>query len=180
MEVGIMSDTHGSKEFVENLVKWFKNEGMEKIIHLGDDYEDVVQWVDIIKVPGVFSPLYKNPKIPNRLVLEFEGWQVLITHTKESHKNDIETDIKPEEMIRNREINMLIYGHTHVPKIESKDRIIYVNPGHLRLFDKKYPKPTFGVIKFEPEMVGVKIYDFKTKVVMFSKMFVKLNKEEEK
>jgi predicted phosphodiesterase len=111
--------------------------------------------------------------------MEFEGWQVLITHTKESHKNDLASDIKPEELVKNKEINMLLYGHTHLPKIKSKDRIIYVNPGHLRLFDKKYPKPTFGVIEFEPEIAGVKIYDFKKKTVIFSKMFIK-PKEEEK
>lgn len=166
-----MSDSHGNVEFVEQLVKWFKKNKCEKIIHLGDDWEDVAKWVEIIKVPGVFSDLYKNPDVPNRLILEFEGWNVLLTHTRKSYKDDLPTDLKPEEVIKNKEANVILYGHTHIPLIERKDGIIYINPGHLRPFDKKGYPPTLGILEFQPAMLGVKIADFKTKNFIFSKFF---------
>lgn len=167
-----MSDSHGNVEFVEQLVEWFKKNKCDKIIHLGDDWEDVSKWQEIIKVPGVFSELYKNPNVPNRLIFEFEGWNVLLSHTKEAHENDLPTDLKPEQVIKNKEANVILYGHTHIPAIERKDGIIYINPGHLKPFDKKGYLPTFGLIEFQSGMLGVKIVDFKTKITILSKFFI--------
>jgi hypothetical protein len=175
MKVGVMSDSHGSVEFVNQLIEWLKKQKVDKIIHLGDDYEDVMKYPEIIKIPGVFSPLYKNPDIPNRLIFEFEGWKVLLTHTKERYKDDLPMDLKPDEVIKNKEANVILYGHTHIPTIERKDKVIYLNPGHLKPIDKKGYPPTFAFIDFKTSMLGVKIFNFKTKTPLFSKFFFPLS-----
>lgn len=166
-----MSDSHGSVKFVDQLIEWFNKHEVDKIIHLGDDWEDVIEYTEVIKVPGIFSELYKDPKIPNRLIFELEGWNVLLTHTREANENDLSTDLKPEEVIKNKEANVILYGHTHVPIIERKDGIIYINPGHLKPLDKKGYPPTFGIVEFQPSMMGAKIIDFNTKNIIFSKFF---------
>lgn len=173
MRVGLMSDSHGNVEFVEQLIEWFKKGKCDKIIHLGDDWEDVAKKPEIIKVPGVFSELYKDPNVPNRLIFEFEGWTLFLTHTRESHKNDLPTDLKPEEVVKTKGAKVILYGHTHIPAIERKEGIIYINPGHLRPLDKKGHHPTFGLLEIQPGMIGVKIVDFKTKTPIFSKFFTK-------
>ncbi|MBI4721712.1 MAG: YfcE family phosphodiesterase [Candidatus Stahlbacteria bacterium] len=172
MKVGLLSDSHGSTQFVDELVAWFNKQGCDKIIHLGDDWEDVAKWIEIIKIPGLFSNLYSDPKVPNRLIFEFEGWNTLLTHTKETQENDLPTDLKPEEVIKNKEANVILYGHTHIPAIEKKDGIIYINPGHLKPMDKKGYPPTFAMMEFKQAALGVKIIDFKTKTPLFSKFFV--------
>lgn len=168
-----MSDSHGNVKFVEELVEWFTKNKFQKIIHLGDDWEDVAKWTEILKVPGIFSELYKDPKVPNRLIFEFEGWKVLLTHTRTAHKNDLPTDLKPEEVVKNKEASIILYGHTHIPAIERKEGMIYINPGHLKPLDKKGYPPTFGIVEFQPSVVGAKIIDFNTKNIMFSKFFTR-------
>ncbi|MDI6840207.1 MAG: YfcE family phosphodiesterase [bacterium] len=180
MKVGVISDSHGNVENVENAIDWLKKNKIEKIIHLGDDYEDVdvvahlhgTPRVEIIRIPGVFSDHYKNPDIPNRLIFEFDGWSTLITHTRESHKNDLPTDLKPEEVIKTGEAKVVLYGHTHIPKIDKESGIIYINPGHLQKEDKKGYAPSFGLLEFKKDLLTVKIIDLETKLPVFSKVFL--------
>ncbi|MCK4353359.1 YfcE family phosphodiesterase [candidate division WOR-3 bacterium] len=175
MKVGVLSDSHKNVEFVEKVIGWFKKQEVEKIIHLGDDYDDAdtVKHPEVIKIPGVFSEHYKNPDIPNRLIFEFEGWKVLITHTRESHKNDLPKDLKPEKVIKSKEAEIILYGHTHIPKIERQGGIIYINPGHLQESDKKGYPPSFALLDFEKGMLRAKIFDFSSKLPIFSKFFLR-------
>ncbi|MFA5032709.1 MAG: metallophosphoesterase family protein [bacterium] len=173
MKIGLMSDSHNNIEWVEEVVKWFQTTKVEKIIHLGDEWEDVVKWPDIIRVPGINTEHYKNPDIPNRLILEFSDWNVLITHTKESNKEDLSGDINPKEATKSGDVNVVLYGHTHIPYIGRVKGIIYVNPGHLKPEDKRGAAPSFAMLNFEKGMLGVNIIDFKTKTIVLSKFFTK-------
>ena len=172
MKVGVMSDSHGNVKFVQSLAEWFTKSKFQKIIHLGDDFEDAAKWPEIVRVPGVLSDTYKNPDIPNRLVIEFEGWQVLLTHTRKSHKNDLPTDLKPAQVIKDKEASVVLYGHTHIPTVQKEKGAIYVNPGHLRASDKKGQAPTFGILDFQKGMLGIKIIDFKTRIPVLAKFFI--------
>lgn len=172
MKVGLMSDSHGNIEWVEEVIKWFKKMNVDKIIHLGDEWEDVIKWPDITRVPGAPSEQFKNPDIPNQLILEFSGWNVLITHNKESDKDDAKTEEKLKEALKSGEVKVVLYGHTHVPEIEQKKGIIYINPGHLKPEDKRGSAPSFALLNFEPGMLGIQIIDFKTKTTAYSKFFV--------
>ncbi|MDD5529982.1 MAG: metallophosphoesterase family protein [bacterium] len=173
MKIGLMSDSHNNIEWVEEVVTWFQTTKVDKIIHLGDEWEDVVKWPDIIRVPGTNTEHYKNPDIPNRFILEFNGWNVLITHTKESNKEDLSGDINPKEAIKSNSVNVVLYGHTHIPSIERVKGIIYINPGHLKPEDKRGSAPSFAILNFEKGMLGVNIIDFKTKNIVLSKFFTK-------
>jgi len=162
MKVGVVSDSHGELENLEKAVEWLvKNEKVEMIIHLGDDSDDAREIekfrVEVLKVPGVFENHYQNPTIPNRIVKEFKGWKVLITHTEKSHENDLPTDLKPEKLVEEKAVNIVLHGHTHIPRIEEKDGVLFVNPGHLKKEDKKGYPPSFAVIDFEEETLKVKI-----------------------
>lgn len=188
MKIGVISDSHGNVDAVEHLVQWFTHNKCKKIIHLGDDWDDISiqiqkdskksspkeekKQIEIIKVPGVFSDYYKDSKIPNRLVFEFEEWKVLLTHTQKSHKNDLPKDLKPEALIKSKEVEVILYGHTHIPLIDRKEGVIYINPGHLNTSDKRGHPMSFAIIEFEKGFLSVKIVDFKTKLAKYSKFFL--------
>ena len=164
MRVGIVSDSHQNLDSLRESAQWLvKKEKVEVIIHLGDDWDDARILdefeVEVIKVPGVFSNYYQDPDIPNRKIVDFEGWKVLLTHTNTSHENDLPTDLNPEEVIAKKEVNVVLYGHTHIPKIEEVGKVLYLNPGHLKKEDKKGHPPSFGVIEFGKEKVEAKIID---------------------
>jgi len=83
---------------------------------------------------------------PNRIIETFGSWSVLITHTREKHPNDLETDLDPEEVIRSRAVQLVLYGHTHEPAITIVREVWFVNPGHLRRDDKKRHSPSFALM----------------------------------
>jgi predicted phosphodiesterase len=58
-------------------------------------------------------------KIPHTNVLEVEGLSLYVLHSLD------ELDLKPEAA----GFAAVIYGHSHVPKLEKKNGVLYFNPG---------------------------------------------------
>jgi hypothetical protein len=177
MKLGVISDTHNNILNLNNAITILKNKGAQKIIHLGDNYSDIdeIGEAGISRVPGVFSDFYQNSKISNRRIENFAGLQILITHTISSHANDLPDDIKPEDLIQNKKVDIILYGHTHIPDIKKEGEIIFVNPGHLKDKDKKGYSPTFGMLTFTEEEVVIEIYDLKTRTLYKKEVYTRNN-----
>lgn len=171
MILGIMSDTHGHltemRQAARRMVEEF---GVDVIIHLGDDSTDADELaglgVDVISVPGVFEERYRNPGIPNRIIKEFDGIPVLITHTPTRNSHDLEDDIDPTEAVQTGEAKVVLYGHTHVGIISEKHGGIYINPGHLNPKDKRGEPLTFAIIKLTPPKINIRIFDLAGQIRM--------------
>lgn len=164
MKIGVVSDSHGHVENLRRAVKAMSEAGVEVIVHLGDDYDDVKVLSDqkgasIIQVPGVFSTYYQEPGIPNRLIEEWEGVRVLVTHTPEAHKHDLPNDLKPEEVVARGEVRMVLSGHSHIPAVKDEGGVIWVNPGHLKDDDKKGYPPTYALLEITGAEIRVRIVD---------------------
>ncbi len=159
MKVLVVSDSHGEKENLKNLSRIIKEENISTIIHLGDDYDDAELLIDegitIERVPGVFSAYYTEKDVPNRKVIEFEGWKFLLTHTKERHSNDMPDDIPPENFVKDGTVNIVLYGHSHVPAIGIENNVYLMNPGHLKSGDKRGFEPSYAVLNIEKESIAV-------------------------
>ncbi|MBC7106632.1 MAG: YfcE family phosphodiesterase [Firmicutes bacterium] len=165
MRLGLVSDSHGE---LENLraaaARMVREWRVDAVAHLGDECEDAVvleefPGPEVIKVPGVFCEHYRDPAIPNRLVRELGGRRVLFTHTPASHANDLPGDPRPEELAARREVDVVAYGHTHVPLVEEREGVLWVNPGHLKERDKRGHAPSFAVVDLAPERVEVRLVD---------------------
>jgi len=173
MKVGVTSDTHKHLKNFEVAVQQMKNLGAEMIIHLGDDYSDCddIGEGDIVRVPGVYSEQYLNPAILNRKVLEITGWQVLLSHTRDAHPNDLEGDLKPESLIQCKQVNAVLYGHTHIPDASMDQGVVFINPGHLKDEDKKGSLPTYALVEFGEHDVIVEIYRLKDNTPFIREQF---------
>jgi len=174
MRIGVVSDSHGEIENLRKAALWLiDKQNVEAIVHLGDNYEDTCIFenldVKIIKVPGVFSDYYQDKNIPNRVIETFNDRKTLITHTECCHENDLPGDLKPEELVSKKSVDVILYGHSHIPKIEQKHSILYINPGHLKSDDKKGYSPTFAVVDFQKQ-ISVIIFNLMGKVIQ-SKIF---------
>lgn len=170
MKIGVLSDSHKN---IRNLKKAFEYlrdvENIDLAIHLGDDYSDVkaiegfslplfgAKKVPVIKIPGVYDPEYKDPKITNRMIKEYDGWKVLITHSPNRHENDLPDDVDPDMASQSLGVNIILHGHTHMPRIEERGNIFFINPGHLKDDDKKGSPPTFAVLEVSREEIQVRI-----------------------
>jgi putative phosphoesterase len=164
MKIGVVSDSHGHIENLRRAVKALYKAGAEIIVHLGDDYDDVNALSDqertaIIQVPGVFSPYYQDPGIPNRIIEEWEGVRVLLTHTPAVHENDLPTDLDPAAVAVKGEVRVVLSGHSHIPEVKEEKGMVWVNPGHLKDDDKKGYPPTYALLEITGAEIRVRIVD---------------------
>lgn len=167
MKIGVMSDSHGNIEYVRKAVECMMEEEVDYIIHLGDDYYDTrildILPVNVIRVPGIYEAVYKDVSVPNRLVEDIADLKVLITHTKNSQRNDLPNDIKPEEYIVSRKIDIVLFGHSHSFYARVEDGILMVNPGHLKA-EGKGGEATFAILDISNRNIDVKMVNIKKEV----------------
>jgi putative phosphoesterase len=120
MLIGVISDTHGllRPEAVTAL------RGSDYIVHAGDigDPGILDTLNEIAPVTAVCGNVDREPwakKIPQTNVLEVEGASLYVLHSLQ------ELDLKPEAA----GFAAVIYGHSHVPKLEKRNGVLYFNPG---------------------------------------------------
>lgn len=160
MRIGVVSDTHGNHQGMALLRERLQAQGISLLLHLGDDYRDLgslaQEGLEVIGVPGVYCPEYRDAGILNRRVLELGGVKFLLTHTATRHRNDEPGDLDPETAAA--EVDAVLFGHTHTPHLEERQGTVWLNPGHLldRL-DKGYPA-TFALLDIAPPELRVQIY----------------------
>ena len=118
--IGVISDTHGllRPEALAGL------QGSDYIIHAGDveDPQILDRLKEIAPVAAVRGNVDYGPwadKIPETNVLEAEGVSIYVLHILDR------LDLKPEAA----GFAAVIYGHSHVPKQEIKNGVLYFNPG---------------------------------------------------
>jgi uncharacterized protein len=173
MKAGVVSDTHGNIENLARAVERLVSSGADILIHLGDDAADIKRLKDlkmkVVSVPGVFESSYADKKIPNRLLEEFDGVRVLITHTPSSHEKDIPGDIKPEDVIASGGAELVLHGHTHRAGVETEGGVTLLNPGHLKPSDARGGEPSFALVDFTAR--EVKIVSLKDKTVVMRRGF---------
>jgi hypothetical protein len=175
VKLGVISDTHRHIVNFSRAADFLREQGVDRIIHLGDDYSDVdeIGEEDILRVPGVFSDAYQDINIANRITQNFGGWHFLLSHTLSSHPNDLPGDLVPEDLIRDSRVNVILYGHTHIPDIRCEQGIIYFNPGHLKNEDKKGFPPTFGYIELTIVDLLLRIYNLRDQSILKEEKFQK-------
>ncbi|MEN2507143.1 metallophosphoesterase family protein [Stutzerimonas stutzeri] len=120
MRIGVISDTHGllRPEALAAL------RGCERIIHAGDIGKPEV--LDALRALAPLDAIRGNvdsgdwaASVPEHLDLEIGGLRIHVTH-----------DVKAMgiDPIAAR-VDVVIAGHSHQPKIEEVDAVIYLNPG---------------------------------------------------
>jgi len=159
MLVGVVSDTHGNQEGMRLLAERLKAFKVTTVLHLGDDWRDVAYLqqagFEVLAVPGVFCPEYASPEVPNRRVVDLKGVKMLLSHTPQRHRLDLPGDPDPQAPLPG--VKLVLYGHTHLPALENRQGIWWLNPGHLRdRQDKGFPG-TFALLRLSPERVAVEI-----------------------
>lgn len=120
--VGVISDTHGLLR--RDLVDLFRN--VDAIIHAGD-----VCGHGVIEGLRAIAPLYAvagncdspeiNPGLPGFFLFTVAGVNIGLIH------NIRYLDIDPVVA----DIQIIIHGHTHIPEIEWRDGVLYLNPGSV-------------------------------------------------
>lgn len=116
MVIGIISDTHGllRKEVVSNLTD------CNLIIHAGDiGKNDIIYSLQQIgKVEFVYGNIDKDNQALGKII-DINGLKIYIIHNIR--------DIK--DKVNKKDVDIVVYGHSHKSKIYVEDEILYINPG---------------------------------------------------
>jgi uncharacterized protein len=120
LDIGVISDTHGllRPEALEAL------RGSKQIIHAGDVGDPAIleQLALVAPVTAVRGNVDKGAgtrNLPETAVVEVGGVLIYVLHNIE------ELALKPEAA----GFAALIYGHSHLPKQEVRNGVLYFNPG---------------------------------------------------
>ncbi len=118
--IGVISDTHGllRPEAVEAL------QGVAHILHAGDvgSAEVLERLRKIAGVTAVRGNVDRGAwarEVPHSEVVQVEGVSIYMLHIF------AELDLKPEAA----GFDVVVFGHSHVPKSEVKNGVLYFNPG---------------------------------------------------
>jgi putative phosphoesterase len=120
MKIGVISDTHGllRPEAIAAL------RGSDRILHAGDvgDPRILDRLRELAPVTAVRGNVDRGPwarALPETELVEVEGVSIYLLHDLS------QLDLKPEAA----GIRVVICGHSHQPKIEEKNGVLYFNPG---------------------------------------------------
>ncbi|HLX85666.1 MAG TPA: metallophosphoesterase family protein [Terriglobales bacterium] len=118
--IGVISDTHGllRPETVEAL------RGSDRILHAGDVgapeiLEALAKLAPVTAIRGNVDTDHWARSLPATEVVEIGGVSIYMLHDRG------QLDVKPEAA----GFHVVIYGHSHQPKIEERNRVLYFNPG---------------------------------------------------
>jgi len=160
MKIGIVSDTHRNKEFLNSAVDWLVNrQKIAVLYHLGDDYDDVKElgdlFLEIVQVPGIYDERYKKGTLPAKIVETILGLNIMLVHS-------VEKDLSDNDLSRS---DIILYGHSHHEELRLEDGRLFMNPGHMKGPLEKNMPPTFGLLNIMDREVSATIFNMNFKPV---------------
>jgi hypothetical protein len=141
----VISDTHGLLRPEAVAVM----RGSDFIIHAGDVEEPIIleQLAKLAPVTAVRGNVDRGPwakKLPVSTVLEAGGVSIYVIH------NLLELDLKPEAV----GFAAVVCGHTHVPKQDNKNGVLYFNPGSAGQRRFRLPVSVGRLVVHDAKLVG--------------------------
>ena len=61
------------------------------------------------------------------------------------------------EYAKRKGADILIYGHTHVPKVVQRNHLLVINPGSLSLPRQENHEPSYAVLNIEGDYISCEI-----------------------
>lgn len=131
MLIGLISDTHipdRAKQLPQNVLDAFKD--VDMIIHAGDLTSlDVIEELETIApVMAVQGNMDRSNGInlPKAKKLEVEGLKIGIAHGEVYPRADTQQLVY---LAKELDVDILVTGHSHQPKIEKTEGVLLINPG---------------------------------------------------
>ncbi|MFT9493709.1 metallophosphoesterase family protein [Anaerosolibacter sp.] len=132
MRIAVLSDTHLKNhklDLPQIVVEILKN--MDGIIHCGDMKEEGL--LDLLEAYGPVYAVHGNgdnealrAKLKERLVIHLGDYKIGIVH---GHGEKGKTSDRAFEAFEDMEVDIILYGHSHQPLLQTKKGILMVNPG---------------------------------------------------
>ena len=161
IKIAILGDTHIT--YFKDLPKQMLNEIEEAdwVIHTGD-YTNVDVLNGLIKLKGGYfkgvygnaDPSYIIEKVPSKEIIKILDKRIGITHPAFGGSS-VSTEKKVLSDFKDEIVDIIIFGHTHEPKIQYIENLLLVNPGKGYLEAEYFgPSTTMVILEIENEIRG--------------------------
>ncbi len=143
----VISDSHGSLSNVRKIIQ--KHERIDMMIHLGDimgQDEELQQLCEcpLIVVSGNCDYYSKNPWDE---IITLGNHKIFATH---GHHYGVHYGLDGlYHAALERECDIALYGHTHVPDIDYRGTVTLMNPGSITQPRQLNRKPTYLMLEIE-------------------------------
>ena len=146
MRILLISDSHGNNDAVDELItKW---PDVDLYLHAGDSESHPRSVYPFRVVRGNCDYSFD---MQDELLIPTPFGNILMRHKKEIS----------DKKLKDNDVKVYIYGHTHIPECVKRKGIAFINPGSLA-----YPRselgPTYMVLDMVKTMIDVKLYAFET------------------
>lgn len=152
MRIGITGDTHGNKWAMRRMAD--KAGTVNLWLHTGDFKHDALFLAEYtgfttVSVPGNCDS--RADAKPDEF-LELCGYSIWLTH---GHWHDVKRGLVDlRDWAVRYGMDIVIYGHTHVPALTQEDGILFLNPGSPAI-PRGRSAPTYAIINLKEERGGV-------------------------
>ncbi|MBT9131929.1 metallophosphoesterase [candidate division NPL-UPA2 bacterium Unc8] len=155
VRIGVLSDTHipvAAREIPRKVLELLG--GVDLIAHAGDILqltvlEELQELAEVRAVYGNMDTHSVREKLPEIDAFEVQGFKIGIIHGSGPPPSGIESRIREKF----DEVDVIIYGHSHSPKNEIINDVLFFNPGSptCRVFA---PCNSFGILTIDKEIRG--------------------------
>lgn len=160
MKIGVISDTHipnRATSIPTTVLEGFA--GVELIIHVGDwqdmsVYQELTRIAPVEGVAGNVDGEEIQQKFGVKKVLSINGFKIGVVHGDGKGKTTLK---RVTEAFNNQVVDVILFGHSHIPYHQIHNGIIYFNPGSPtdKRIQKKY---SYGILSLEKEIQAELIY----------------------
>jgi putative phosphoesterase len=166
MKIGLVSDTHMPRfgdELPPALRDGLLAHGVELILHMGDLTEPMALVLleaiaPVIAVAGNNDGPALHARLGTRRVVEAAGVRIGMIHGHEPAGRQ-RTAEKAIAAFADEDVDVICFGHSHVPCVERIGSLWLVNPGSPT--DKRrQPRYTYGILTIEDGVVTPELYEY--------------------
>lgn len=149
MKILIVSDTHGREE---NLKKALERTGpIDRLIHLGDveGSEAYIRSLTEAPVSMVAGNNDWYSDLPAEEILTVGRYRMLLTHGHHYYVGMGYGGLI--EQAEQKQVNVIMYGHTHCPCLVRQGDLTILNPGSLSLPRQEGHRPSYMLMELDRE-----------------------------
>lgn len=147
MKVLIVSDTHGRDDNL--LLAIQKVSPIDLLVHLGDfnGGEESIKKAALCPTEFVSGNNDFFNGYPKEKIIDIGRYRVMLTHGHRQGVNSSTHTIR--EAASRNDVDIVMFGHTHVPMIDLKEDIWLVNPGSITLPRQNGRIPTYIIMDLD-------------------------------
>ncbi|WP_100408071.1 metallophosphoesterase family protein [Bacillus solitudinis] len=132
MKVMIISDTHypkKAKAIPKQVLRDLTN--CDLLIHAGDwntldVFHELSRYTEVKGVFGNTDSQEIKDNFPETLLLHLNGFNIGVIH---GHGEKSTTEKRALRAFDSKQVDCIIYGHSHIPQLKKAESILLINPG---------------------------------------------------